>query len=419
MNNEVVITGVGCVTPLGLSLEALSTALREGRNGFGEVAGFDASAYPCRLGAEVLDLELGDFIESSKTYIDRTSAFALAACASALKDAHWLGDESVGLVLGTAWGCMDSLGLFAQKLVEGKPKFVPPLPFTHSYANAPNSLASIEFKLRGFNACLTCGHTAGLAAVEYACRRVALGKEQRLLAGGAEGLSEAIFHAYCLRGELNAADAPLPYDPASKGMLLGEGAAIVAIEEAESARQWGAPVLARVLGWAACQGQPDCGLRIADCGLKSAIGNRQSEMLPAVADGLARSMREALERGGVRPGDVDAIIGIGCGLPALDAAELDAARAVFGDCRFRVSDSGPKSAIGNRQSAICPVLTSVKGLLGEAMGAGGPLSLAAALACLEDHFLPGAEPLGRPPRTLLVNAADPNGACVSLVVGSA
>ncbi len=391
--NEVVITGTGCITPLGLSLEALGAALREGRSGFGEIASFDASAFPCRFGAEVLDLELGDFIESSKTYIDRTSAYALAACASALKDAHWLGDESVGLILGTAWGCVDSLELFAQKLFEGKPKFVSPLPFTHSYANAPNSLASIEFKLRGFNACLTCGHVSGLAAVEYACRRVALGKEKRLLAGGSEGLSAPIFQAYCQHGGLSPGDAPRPYDPASAGMLLGEGAAVFAIEEAESARQWNSPVLARVVGWATRHGE-------------------------SVSDGLTRSMREAMARGGIVPDHVDAIFGIGCGLPALDAAEVEAVRAVFGECPMRDAECGMKSGIWNLESGIPPVLTSVKGLLGEAMGAGGPFSLAAALACLEGHFLPGIEPLQRPHRTLLINSADPSGACVSLLVSS-
>ncbi len=391
---EVVITGVGCITPLGLSLEALGAALREGRSGFGEIASFDASDYRCRFGAEVLDLELGDFIESSKTYIDRTSAYALAACASALKDAQWSGDEGVGLLLGTAWGCMDSLELFAQKVVEGKPKFASPLPFTHSYANAPNSLASIEFKLRGFNACLTSGHVSGLAAVEYACRRVALGKEKRLLAGGAEALSAPILQAYCLRGGLNSGDEPRPYDPASAGMLLGEGAAVFAIEEAESAREWNTPVLARVIGWASCQGE-------------------------SLADGLERSMREAMSRGAVEPGDVDAIIGIGCGLPSLDAAEVEAVRAVFGKCGMRNAECGVESGIGNLESGISAALTSVKGLLGEAMGAGGAMSLAAALACLEEHFLPGGGPLHKPLGTLLVNAADPTGACVSVALASA
>jgi len=387
---DIVITGVGCISPLGVSLEEMSSALREGRTGIGEIASFDASAYPCRLGAEVLDLELSDFIESSKTYIDRTSAFVLAACASSLKEAHWLGDESVGLMLGTAWGCMDSLELFAEKLVKGNPKFVSPLPFTHSYANAPNSLASLEFKLRGFNACLTCGHISGLAAIEYACRRITLGREKRLLAGGAEALSESIFQAYCLRGQLSAGDEPRPYDPGSKGMVLGEGAAVLALEEPDLAREWRDPVLARVCGYASCQGEN-------------------------VAEGLARSMRGAMEDAGIGPGGVDVVLGAACGLPELDAAEVEALRSVF--------------------SGEGPLVTSVKPSVGEGMGAGGPMSMAAALCCLDAHFVPSiladepppiegvsivaGEPPEMPVRTVLVNAADPGGACVSLVLGSA
>jgi 3-oxoacyl-[acyl-carrier-protein] synthase II len=284
---------------------------------------------------------------------------------------------------------MDSLELFAQKLVQGKPKFAPPLPFTHSYANAPNSLAAIEFKLRGFNACITCGHVSGLLAVEYACRRVALGKDKRLLAGGSEALSESIFQASCGKGWLNAGDEPRPYDPASGGMVLGEGAAVFAIEEADLARQWGDPALARVCGYASCRGQ-------------------------SVAEGLTRSMREALERGGIEPGAVDAVVGTGCGSPEVDGGEVEAVRATFG--------------------AACPVLTSVKAWVGEGMGAGGAMGLAAALCCIQDHFVPAAcadEPPALegvrvvggqapelPVRTVLVNAADPTGTCVSLVLAA-
>jgi len=387
---DIVISGVGCISPFGVERDILCAALRDGASAIGEVVSFDAGGYGCSVAAEVLDLELSDFIESSKTYIDRTSAYILAACASALEEAHWKGDESVGLVLGTAWGCMDSLELFAEKLVHGKPKFVPPLPFTHSYANAPNSLASIEFKLRGFNACVTNGHVSRLQAVETACRRIALGKERRLLAGGGEALSESIFHRYCLRGELLSAGGPRPYHTGSKGMVLGEGAAVFAIQEAELARQWGDPVLARIGGTASCRDD-------------------------SLARGLARSMTDALDRAALVPGDVDVVFGAASGLPTLDASEAEALQIVFGG-----TDA---------------LITSVKALSGEAMGAGGPLSLAAALCSLEEHFAPptcGEDPpeidglhivagdaLEAPLQTVLVNAADPSGACTSLVLTTA
>ena len=306
----------------------------------------------------------------------------------ALRDAHWHEDGEIGLVLGTAWGCMDSLELFAEKLVGGNPKFVSPLPFTHSYANAPNSLAAIEFKLRGFSACFTCGHVSGMAAVECACQRVELGKDARVLAGGSESLSEPVFHGYDLRGLLHAGGDPRPYDAGSDGMILGEGAAVFAIESAEAARERHATVFARMLGHASTAGR-------------------------GLADALGRAMAAALERGGVAPADVDLVVGAGCGLPELDGAELEAIRAVFGDAR--------------------PMLTSVKRLLGEGMGAGGPMSLCAAvIACLEDRAVPpvvldetpspeGVDLVsgeGRPAdvRTVLVNAADPGGSCISLLI---
>jgi 3-oxoacyl-(acyl-carrier-protein) synthase len=230
---------------------------------------------------------------------------------------------------------------------------------------------------------------AGASAIEYACRRIALGKEGRLLAGGAEALSESVFHAYCLRGGLSASGQPRPYDPASDGMVLGEGAAVFALENDELAREWSDPVFARVRGWASC---------------------REGDL----ARGTARAMREALDDAGIGPEAVDLVLGAACGLPEFDAAEAAAIARVFGAAR--------------------PAVTSVKGLLGEGMGAGGPMSLAAALACLDGHFAPPASGSGSPPlgglrliageahdlrvHIVLLNAVDPGGACLTLVVGA-
>ena len=379
-HRQVVITGAGCISPLGVHLDELGAAMAEGRSGVGEIASFDAAPYRCRHGAEVLDLELSDFLESTKTYIDRTSAFTLAACADALRQAGWRGDESVGLVLGTAWGCLDSLELFSQKLFAGKPRFVSALPFTHSYANAPNSLAAIEFKLRGFSACLTCGNTAGAAAVEYACRRIRLGRDARLLAGGAEALSEPIHQACSRRDELSIDGTAQPYEPESSGMLLGEGAAVFALEDAAAAAARGAEPLARLLG----------------CG--SANG-------ATVADGLRRAMRQALADAALEPRHVNLVVGIGNGHPDLDAAEERALDDVFG-------------------RGVCSLAT-IKALTGEALGAGGPLSLAAALCWLGTGAPSSVLVDGEPSAaglihggTAVVNAADPSGAAVSLVVAA-
>jgi len=386
--HEVAITGIGCICPLGFSPGDLSATLRDGHPAIAEIEAFDTGAYACRFGAEVGGFDLMDFIESKKTYLDRTASFALAACAAALKDAHWQGDESAGLILGTAWGCMGSLELFAEKLIGGNPKFVSPLPFTHSYANAPNSLAAIEFKLRGFNACFTCGHTSGMGAIECACQRIELGKDTRLLAGGAEALSEPVFHGYDLFDWLNPTGEPRPYDPTSGGMVLGEGAAVFALEDGEMARERGATVFARVAGHSSA-----CGATLAE--------------------GLERSMCRALADACLLPDAVDLVVGVGCGVPEIDGEEVAALRSVFGEARPRV--------------------TSLRRMLGEPMGAGGPISLAAVLvSCLEDRCIPPValgdvpvpegidlvvgDPREADVRVAVVNAADPSGGCSSLVI---
>ena len=150
------ITGVGVITPIGTGCDELTEALAEGRSGIEEITNFDAEALPVKYAAEARNFDLTNHITSIKTYLDRTSAFALAVAAMALGESEWIGNmpgAEIGLCLGSAWGCQDSIELYTRKIVESDPKFAPPLVFTHSYANAPNSLVSIEFGLRGHNTC--------------------------------------------------------------------------------------------------------------------------------------------------------------------------------------------------------------------------------------------------------------------------
>ena len=140
MNRQpVAITGIGAVTPIGIGRENLRNALAHGRSGIAEITSFDTDGLAIELAGEVADFDIANHIGSIKTYLDRTSAFALAAAASALADAKWIGNvpgAEIGLCLGTAWGCQDSIELYTSKLMEGNPKFAPPLVFT-STISAP------------------------------------------------------------------------------------------------------------------------------------------------------------------------------------------------------------------------------------------------------------------------------------------
>jgi len=215
MGKAIAVAGAGVIAPVGIGVEAFRSALVQGQCAWGEVGRF----------------RLADHISSIKTYIDRTSAFALAGCAGALGEAGWDpksdGGPSVGLYLGTAWGCLSSAKLFFDKWQGAGARLAPPLIFPHAYANAPNSLASIEFGLRGSNLCISSGATSSALAIGHAMDALRAGQARRMLAGGAESLN----------AELTAA---------ATGEPLSEGTGVLAMAADASNDN---PVVGRLLGW--------------------------------------------------------------------------------------------------------------------------------------------------------------------------
>ena len=235
MSERIAVTGIGVVSPIGTGFESFRRALAAGKSGIGEITNFDASELPVQIAGEVRDFNLAEHIASMKTYLDRTSAFALAASAMAISQAGWAAPlDDAGLCLGTAWGCQDSIELYVTKLIESDPKFAPPLVFTHGYANAPNSLVSIEFGLHGHNACFAGGCTAGAAAIEAAVDFIRRDGAQRLLAGGSDAFSDVALRVL-LAANL-AVHGGRPFDAASDGLVPGEGAAMLALESEQSER---------------------------------------------------------------------------------------------------------------------------------------------------------------------------------------
>ncbi|MBI2192576.1 MAG: hypothetical protein HYU36_11390 [Planctomycetes bacterium] len=383
------ITGVGVVSPVGTGAEAFARSLWEGLGASGPLTLFpDAGT---AMVSEVKDFRLEEHIETVKAYIDRASALALAACAMARRDAGWKpGPEQEaegGLALGTSWGCMTSMGIYAEKYVQAGPRLVPPLVFTHAYANAPNSLASIEYSLRGFNACFSGGHACGLQAVSYGADQIRLGRCRFLLAGGADALSPFVLQGYRHQGRL--ADASRPFDASSTGFLLGEGAAVLALEPATTA----AP-----------------GVRAVLAGSGLARSHDPSEA-------CLEAMRCALAEAGIGPSELGLIFASANGERAQDQAEADALNRLL-------SLKGPPTR---------PPVYALKALMGETMGAGGPLSLAAAVLILTHGRLPASAPgflarwlaseppgpASRPfPRSILINSLSADGVACSVVIAN-
>jgi len=380
------ITGVGVITPIGTGCDELTEALSEGRSGIREITNFDAEDLPVKYAAEAADFDLTNHISSIKTYVDRTSALALAAAAMALGDSQWIGNvpgAEIGLCLGSAWGCQDSVELYTRKIVESDPKFAPPLVFTHSYANAPNSLVSIEFGLRGHNTCFAGGPTAGAAALECALDLIRRDGSQRLLAGGADALSEVAVRAAIVEG-LVTAKVPRPFDAAADGLVPGEGAGLLALESVDDAEGRKAEIAGYLLG------------------AGSGGGGSHSEA-------LSRAIARALADAGAGADEIDAVFASASGLPGVDAAEARAIAELPGK----------------------PPVVALKSLIGDPMGAWARVAVAAALCCIHAGVLPATAHLRRPlsaeinilrdplectPDTCLVLNLEPSGYAAAIVL---
>ncbi|MHC4502111.1 MAG: beta-ketoacyl synthase N-terminal-like domain-containing protein [Planctomycetota bacterium] len=337
---EVLVTGVGVVSAAGESPDALAAAVREGRPLASEITAFEvAEGEPARA-CEIHEFDLARHVPSVKSYIDRTSALALAATKAALEDAGVFedgarGGREVGLVYGTQWGCLDSMEVFYAKLKGSNPRFAPPLPFSHSYANSPASVLAIEFALRGHHAVYSTGRTSGARAVLAGADAVESGRAGAVACVASDSFSHAAFRHYHAKGLLRPDDGTED-DP--RRFFLGEGASCLVLEDAGAARSRGARVRARVLGSGAAPGS-------------------------GAAAALEVAIRKALARAGVEPAKVRAAFGTSA---SREGTEVELAALV--------------ASLGVGEGRAREMLLSTGMVLGETMGASGALAATAACA---------------------------------------
>ncbi|MEN6301094.1 MAG: beta-ketoacyl-[acyl-carrier-protein] synthase family protein [Armatimonadia bacterium] len=234
LRHDVVVTGVAPISAIGIGRDDFAQGLSEGREGRRAPERLTGHGLP--LLAECLDFVVEDYLESEKTYLDRCSELALAACALAWEDAglDWreLEHERVGLCLGTAFGCLDSMANMTARVQSKGVRFGSPVIFTHSFANTPTSLAAVEYDLQGPTSTFCVGDVSAASALDYAWRIIADGRAEVVLAGGVEALSEPLLRYL--------AQVQPDYVP-------GEGACLLVLECAEHAARRGAKALAQVL----------------------------------------------------------------------------------------------------------------------------------------------------------------------------
>jgi 3-oxoacyl-(acyl-carrier-protein) synthase len=361
---RVVVTGVGVLCPLGDSPAAVHAALVAGESGLAPVAAFATDGLPCRLAGEVKDFAPARYLgEANFRPLDRTARLAAVAAHLAFADAGLpaaaRGEREVGLVLGTMFGSVHTISEFDRRALTAGPNYAKPMDFANSVINAAAGQTAIWHDLRGVNTTITGGSTAGVQALGYAADLVRSGRVETVLAGGADELCFESFLGYARTGQLCGAaggeGCPVPFDARRNGFALGEGAALLLLEEAGAARARGARIRAEIAG----QGSAYDPTRGADAGTA-----------------LARAVRLALGGAGLAPGRVDAVA-------------AGANGSVAGD---RQEAAGIAAALGAAAAAV-PV-TAVKASLGEGLGVSGALSAAALLGSMEGGTLPGIAGLG-------------------------
>jgi 3-oxoacyl-[acyl-carrier-protein] synthase II len=335
---RVAITGIGAVTPLGNDAKATWQAALAGRSGVDEIRAFDASEYPVTIAGEVKDFDPSD-VASAKDVrkLDRNVLFALSAAKEALAEAGVNGyqPDRTGIVLGSAIGGFTELMRQADILRERGADRVSPSFIPNVLVDAASGQLAIELGIRGPNyaivsACATGSHTIGEGA-----ELIRNGHADGILAGG----TEACIHPLILAGftsmrGLAAANgdptkASRPFDATRAGFVMSEGAGVVYLEALESAQARGAPIYAEVLGYGA-----------SNDAYHMAAPDPESV-------GVVEMMRQALERSGVAPEDVDYINAHGTSTPLGDLAETKAIKDVFGEHAYDLAVSSTKSVMGH------------------------------------------------------------------------
>ncbi len=372
---RVVITGMGCVTPIGIGREAFWNGLLAGSSGVRRIRAFDASSFPVQIAAEVADFDWeAQLNPKDRKHVARTVPLALAAAREALEDARIFPNDltlperrATGVVLGTGGGGL----AFTEQQYEYW--YVGPVHKASVYTipasthGGLSSEISMAFGLRGLSHIVSTGCTSSTDAIAYAAQHIALGRQDVMVSGGVDApIAPGILAAFNLMTVLTNAwnnepgRASRPFSRNRSGIVLGEGAWIYVLEEIEHATRRGAKIYAEITGYGAtCDAYHR--VRLAEDG-----------------DEPARAMRLALADAGREPKDIDYVNLHGTSTLLNDRIETSALKLAFDGHAARIPMSATKSQIGHPQ------------------GASGAAGLAAALCAMHKNRIPPTINLDEP-----------------------
>ncbi|MFT3984170.1 MAG: beta-ketoacyl-ACP synthase II [Lachnospiraceae bacterium] len=356
MKRRVVVTGLGAITPIGLSVEEFWASVKEKKLGFDVITHFDATDYKCRLAAEVKGFDGKDYMDfKSAKRMELFSQYAVAAAKEAVLDAAIDMEKEdayrVGCAIGSGIGSLQALEREHAKLIEKGPNKINPLLIPMMISNMAAGNVSIVYGLKGKSINVVTACAAGTNCIGEAFRTIQYGDADMMLAGGTESsvtpVGIAGFTALtALSSETDPARCSLPFDKNRSGFVMGEGAAVVVLEELEHAKKRGARIYAELKGY----------------GCSSDAYHITS---PAEdGQGAARAMQNAMADAGVKPEEIYYINAHGTATHHNDLFETRAIKLAFGKHAYEMRINSTKSMIGHLLGAAGAIefVTCVKEL---------------------------------------------------------
>jgi len=362
-SRRVAITGIGIVSPLGVGIEKNWKAVLEGRGGIVSISKFDASGFSSKIAGEVKDFDPLDFIEKKEIRkMDPFIQYAVSAAQLAAEDSfiksELLEGERTGVYVGSGIGGIGTIEETHKKLLEKGPSRVSPFFLVSSIINEAAGRISIRYKAKGPNlanatACSTSTHSVG-----DSYRIIARGDADIMLAGGAEApITPLGLAGFCSMRALSMRNdephkASRPFDVQRDGFVIGEGAAILVLEDFSTALKRGARIYAEIVGY-------------------GMSGDAYHVSAPCLdGEGAYLSMKRAIKDACIQPREVNYINAHGTSTPHNDRIETLAIKRVFKDHAYK----------------IC--VNSTKSMTGHLLGAAGSFEAAISALCLKNQIMP-------------------------------
>ena len=353
-NRRVVVTGMGAITPIGNSVEEFWNGIKEGKTGFGPITYFDTADYRCKLAAEVKDFDPAQYMDKkSARRMEQFCQFAVAAAGQAISDAGLTMEQEdpymVGCSVGSGIGSLQAMEREYDRLKEKGPGRVGPMLVPLMISNMAAGNVSIAYGLKGKSLNVVTACATGTHSIGEAYRTIQYGDADVMVAGGTESsitpIGIAGFSALtALSFSEDPQRASIPFDKDRNGFVMGEGSAVVVLEELEHAKRRGAKIYAELIGY----------------GCSSDAYHITS---PAEdGSGAATAMLNALKDGGVAPEKLSYINAHGTSTHHNDLFETRAIKLAFGEHAYDLKINSTKSMVGHLLGAAGAVefVTCVK-----------------------------------------------------------